>query len=202
MSDRKVKSRFVPAYYIEQLFRFKSSEEFFKYRLFPNLKEWCESYACYEAIKRIVSWDKKIDLRDSNIRVIVVGDGQVPRTGALLAFLTNWSVISVDPIMKNRDYSAIQRLQVISAGIEHLKFGCNIGSIHTTIIIHPHSHAKTADSWEAANCDRKYLINMPCCVKSNLDLPYISYTDKYIPSPKNRIEIYSNCSEITLIPSP
>jgi len=64
--------------------------------LFPNVKEISESMACLNAV------DRHLALRFSDVDTLclVVGDGVVPRTAALLAMRTKWQrVISVDPML-------------------------------------------------------------------------------------------------------
>lgn len=200
MRNRNSKNRSVITYYPNQLFRLNSAEELMRYKLFPNVKEWCESYGCFEAVKKIMEWDNRIIREENSTLVVVVGDGHVPRTAALFNYMTKWETMSIDPLMRlEKDYSGIKRLSVYRAKIEEFNWTEEtFDGYETVIIIHPHSHAQVATSWDKIKHPRKYLINMPCCVQSNLKLPFFSYVDKFIPTPKNRVEIYSNCYEFIL----
>lgn len=64
--------------------------------LFPNAQEVTESMACLHA----VDLHLKLRFSEPDILCVVVGDGVVPRTGALFAMRTKWNqIISVDPAM-------------------------------------------------------------------------------------------------------
>ena len=65
--------------------------------LFPNTQEITESMACLEAVNEHLG--DLIATTNAKVCAIVIGDGRTPRTGALLAMRTKWTVISVDPAL-------------------------------------------------------------------------------------------------------
>ena len=172
--------------YIDRFLKLKSSIKFLELKLFPNTKEVTESMGAWFAIKRAVE-GTGIDQK-SNCIVYVVGDGHVPRTGALIACMTKWGVVSIDPVMRLREYG-IKRLGPIQERAENLSFDCE-GKI--AFVVHVHSHAKLSDSIEMLQSYKElYVINIPCCVPSDINIePIGKYTDECILSKKNEVEIY------------
>eukprot|EP00927_Polykrikos_kofoidii_P046264 TRINITY_DN40478_c0_g1_i2.p1 TRINITY_DN40478_c0_g1~~TRINITY_DN40478_c0_g1_i2.p1 ORF type:complete len:255 (-),score=31.18 TRINITY_DN40478_c0_g1_i2:11-775(-) len=82
--------------------------------LFPNVQEISESVACLQAIDRHL---KALRFSDSGTTCVVVGDGVVPRTAALIAMRTKWRrVISIDPCLP--DLGALDGAAISGAGIE------------------------------------------------------------------------------------
>lgn len=198
--DHKV----VPARYVNRFIALNSLEEFGRYGLFPNVKEVTESFSMYYAVThKIIPNDPRIDKKEKNVRIFVVGDGVTPRTAAVFAFMTKWECISIDPQMRDRDYSGIRRLRVHDCKIEdypnHPKYHplTDDWNSKTNIIIMPHSHADIQRTWDELVNDKTWLITMPCCVHHKMDMPCIEYRDKYVASPKNHIKIYCNYMEPT-----
>lgn len=175
------------ASYIYEIFRLKCSPDLIALGLFPNHKEWSESIAAYNAAVQFSGFSRS----DSNVTVVVVGDGHTPRTGAMFAFRSNWNVISIDPNMRLLEkWSDIKRLKVVRDKVtdrsETIK-------AEKAIIVGVHSHAKASDSWNLVESKKKIFVNMPCCYESDMSFQYSqSYRDDLIPSEKNKIEIYEN----------
>ena len=65
--------------------------------LFPDAKEITESMACLQAATEHLP--ETVRLADSDVVALVIGDGRTPRTAALLAMRSKWSVISIDPAL-------------------------------------------------------------------------------------------------------
>ncbi len=180
----------IPARYVNRFIGLNSLEEFGKYGLFPNVKEVTESFGMYHAVTQwIGGTDPDIFDDDTNVYVIVVGDGKTPRTAALFAFMTKWQCCSIDPALEG-DYEGIRRLDIVPERIEDAKIKPTDDGIN--IIVMPHAHVEPQVAWNKLANDRTWLVNMPCCVHGELSLPAIQYRDHYIASPKNYIRIYSN----------
>lgn len=192
--------KMIPARYVNRFIALNSLEEFGRYGLFPNVKEVTESFGMYYAVThKIMPNEPDIEQGKRNVRIYVVGDGVTPRTAAVFAFMTKWECISIDPQMRDRDYSGIRRLKVYRKKIEDYIPYTPLQEIHNLwpddkyhIIIMPHSHADIQPTWDILQNDRTWLITMPCCVHHKLDLPCIEYRDKFVGSPKNHIKIYCN----------
>jgi hypothetical protein len=137
------------------------------------------------------------------VRVIVVGDGTTPRTGALFAFRSNWQCYSVDPKMNHKWVSDhkdgydqnegnIRRLHVIPYTIEEYgRWFTKYRSLqHPLIVVAVHAHVAAQTIVESLPC-ADYLVCIPCCVPQHLgDKPCISYQDINIWSPLHEVKIW------------
>lgn len=169
-------------YYINRFIALNCAGELLNRKLFPNAKEITESFAAFKAIIEYIPYNRKTD----KVQVVCVGDGHTPRTGALISMLTSWNVISIDPVMRIKDYN-IKRLELIKAKIEdvQLEYDCPV------IIVCVHSHAKLTDCLKSIKANERYIITIPCCVPSDLTAdPIESYIDNDIDSEKRKVEIY------------
>lgn len=192
MKNKHFDNQWIPAKYLQRFHSWKSALDMWALNLFPNLKEVAESMSMFYAVEeKLMKWDSNIDRKAENINVIVVGDGTKPRTAAVFAFNMRWKCWSIDPDMKEIDYSeSIQRLTVIKDRVENVQpidFGNEI-----TIIIMPHSHAPIKECWNRFTSTRKWLIKLECCTKDKLDIPYFAYVDKFAITKANNIFIWSN----------
>jgi len=170
-------------YYLEYFIKLKTAPELLQEKMFPNTKEITESMGAFFAVKKHIPFA----LNDPSINCFVVGDGHVPRTGMLIARITAWNVTSIDPSMRIRDYNT-KRLLVMKDRIEN----CIFPEMDKAIIVSVHSHAEAQKTWSAIKAKKKYFVNIPCCVKSNMEKGnnYKEYIDAFICSPRNLIEIY------------
>lgn len=181
----------ISARYVNRFISLNSLEEFGRYGLFPNVKEVTESFGMYNAVTSYVcGTDANINVKNDDVRVFVVGDGVTPRTAGLFAFMTKWDCYSIDPQMRDKDYSEIKRLLVYRQKIEDSVYIPKHGKYH--IILLPHSHADIQVSYDKLKNDRTWIITMPCCVHHELNIPCIEYKDPHVASPKNLIKVYSN----------
>lgn len=186
-------SKKISAKYINRFISLNSLEEFGRYKLFPNVKEVTESFGMYHAVtKYVCCTDPDINTKNRNVRVFVVGDGVTPRTAGLFAFMTKWECFSIDPELRDNDYSGIKRLSLFKEKIEDLEIETHHWNDKYHIILMPHSHAPIEPSWEKLSNDRTWLITMPCCVHHELPIPGIEFKDPHVASPKNLIKVYSN----------
>jgi len=149
--------------YLDRFLKLKCASDLIELKLFPNVKEISESFAMLEAIKQHVpgAFD---NLGNSDFtKVYVVGDGSTPRTGALVAFTSAWSVVSIDPkLSPKQQYSRIKRLKLIKDKVGSAKFK----SPKPYIILMPHAHVnfrQIRESFPLSEGNCKAIISMPCC---------------------------------------
>jgi hypothetical protein len=168
--------------------------------LFPNSKEIDESYAMLNCIYNVLGLRSQFE----SVLCIVVGDGARPRTACTISFNTQWTAVSIDPLLQNlkteliEKLSKVKRLKYYPYKIEEINFDTilnNVSDYEYIIIIHPHSHADLNYSIgkikRSLKPDHKVLaISMSCCVPDNYARMCLSFIDKNIHSPKNRINIY------------
>lgn len=181
--------------YLNEFTKLKCSPDLLSHKLFPNAKEITESFGAYNALRMNQA---DFPLNDKKINCIVVGDGHKPRTGALIAFRTAWTVTSIDPLIYNKtmqcgeinSVEGIDRLTVMKLRIEDvpnqlMEFSGKV------IIVCVHSHAKLSECCKKFPDREKYIVNIPCCYPSDLNIkPDIEYTDWGIHSEKRQVEIY------------
>lgn len=171
--------------YIEHFLATNCAAELLNLKLFPNMKEITESWGCFEATHKLESpfnWD------NPEVTCVVVGDGHRPRTGAMFAFRTKWSVISIDPEFHPKTYN-VDRLSLIKRHVQNCSL--DLGG-RPTILVLPHSHA----NWENITEGIKdwgdlAIISLPCCVKFNIPFtPMHQYDDMAILSPMRQVSIF------------
>ena len=83
---------------IDTFLRWECGRTLLGMNLFPNMQEISESMACLAAVTEQLA-DGQPLLADSDVVAIVIGDGRTPRTAALLAMRTRWTVVSIDPAL-------------------------------------------------------------------------------------------------------
>ena len=183
--------------YLDWLLRINSGEDILRHQLFPNAKEVTESVAAYFAVRKNLSDIYKFD--DPSVLVVVVGDGTKPRTGAIFAYMTKWTVVSVDPIMQTEHgwNAKIDRLHAYKARIEDTgviwgREDCK--QFKKLIIVSVHGHAKLTDCLEVTlkiDAEEATIISIPCCIEDDLAQdPDKSYIDWSIWSEHRLVNIY------------
>ena len=121
------------------------------------MKELSESLAVFD-VALDIAHARRWDRSDPAIRVVVVGDGHSPRTGALVAMSTGWQVTSVDPVLGHHgDHPVIERLRCLRGNIEAFP------DLQADIVLAPHSHAPVDATRHVAR-GGGHVITMPCCV--------------------------------------
>ena len=172
--------------YINEAFALSCLPDIQERKLFPNAKEWTESMATYNAVRKCL---KRFALNDSRVSLVSVGDGHTPRTAALFAFRTAWQCYSIDPNVAVRDYK-IQRLSVYRKRIENIPPWNFLGPL---VIVAVHSHASLQEAVNRLRSETdRAVVAMPCCYKQEIDerKPDVSYKDAGIWSPHNLIKIW------------
>ena len=164
-------------------------------------KEMSESVGCLMAAMNIDA-----PLKDA--RVIVVGDGVKPRTGAVFALFTKAIVHSIDPLMR----TALLGLRVEGGGLPNLdRLSCHTSkgqdmkincAGERVLVVLPHSHCPMQDAAEIPyNYSRLDIINLPCCVAVpdnflNIVSPPKVYKDPNILSGKNTMYVWEDWGRI------
>ena len=172
-----------------------------------SAKEITESMAVFHAIRNFLP---DIDPQDPSVTFICPGDGVLPRTSALVAFMTKWMCHSLDPELNQERYqklidqsreegNPIKRVWAQRKKAEETIIGCNKGRV---IIGLTHSHAKMEDCLKIPrNYSRIDCVSLVCCqrppeklldkdasVRHNLKY----YKDHNVWSPKNEVFIWQD----------
>lgn len=158
-------------------------------KVFKDAKEITESISVYNALTH----EMQVDPMDKRVVCVVPGDGKYTQTGILLAFLTKWTIISIDPeiAVDELDESPIKidRFTYIKDKIENVKMHVD-GQL---VFACTHSHAPLSVLLKnfTASKPRK-LVNLPCCKPHDFisARPYYKYEDPYVLSPKNIIYLW------------
>lgn len=182
--------------YTTELLRLKCGPDLLALRIFPDAKELAESFAVYSAVKKHLPGFK---MDDPGTVLLSVGDGHVPRTGAVFAHRTSWACHSIDPCMRRTDWcDDVKRLEAWRARAEDLvgMQGWPIGPDATTsvVIVGVHTHAR----WDAMLrlvspvMVRTALVVMPCCEPEALPPGGFdaAYDDDGVPSPDRTVYVY------------
>lgn len=164
-----------------------------------DAKEISESEAIAYAIQ------KKLEIHPSRPDVLVfcVGDGFRPRTGALLAFSTKWTMVSIDPGLFEEWLTPkvsfnVDRLHTIKKKVEHVEIEeieeiINYNNFREVVIACPHSHARLKDCKHLLNYGYGHVVTMPCCVPQELpERVFCDYYDWSCLSGERRILIWRN----------
>lgn len=174
--------------YLSEFFLLSCAPDMLAMRIFPNAKEITESFAAYNAAR----YKMQMDLKDSSISVVCVGDGSTPRTAATFAMRSAWTCYSVDPLSKGgiKRWEPIKRLTVVRDKIENFSLTCE-----RALIVAVHSHAPLEAAVRSVKAERVDVIAMPCCVSQNVPGridPLMEYDDRHVMSPCRKIKIWNN----------
>lgn len=183
---------------ISWAFHLLSFQDLITLQLFPNIKEMTESFAALKAVQNSLKKIWHLVPKDTNAQVVVVGDGNKPRTAATIAFNTPFICHSVDPAMK--DYilpDSIMRVIPYGDRIENVQIRGEKNQLG--IIVSVHSHAPLNFIGKSVIFDKYLIINIPCCVRldpmdsvelRSRSLGQYSYMEHGIWSPKNLVNIF------------
>lgn len=172
-----------------------------------SAKEVTESEAMREAAARYLD----LDPRDSDVMVIVPGDGGTPRTGALLAFTTRWEVVSVDPDLRrwcdanvasgsctawSCRPATIRRLTVVPHRVEDAAGRVLVEPPSKVAVLACHSHASLDASLDVvcASYPRSQIrvAAMGCCFEQTITgrVHDAEYIDDGVASPHRVVRIW------------
>lgn len=174
-------------------------EDFSRWRIFPNVKEIMESFACLRALESLsIPLEGKL--------IMVIGDGVKPRTALTCAYYGHFNrktckFLSIDPNLRTPwvrtsigepyydpssypDWLAqTKELELFRGRAEQwapdeddLRF-----IQRDIIMICPHSHApllEVVHNLEKHGAKELHIISLPCCVADNLGPPDKTWTDK------------------------
>lgn len=182
------------ARYINQFFGLRTAQELLPYFAGNErgaAKEVTEAFGILRAYEKRLNFGMK----NSDVNVIVVGDGVRPKCGAVFAYMTKCDVVSIDPMI-DLDFPPlknVQRLHVIKDGAENWSTDCEGKD---TVIILPHSHCNFDVALDVPfNYCRLAVIALPCCVKVPLfwrKKASLEYEDDEIWSPLNKIMVWKD----------
>ena len=171
--------------YINEMMGCSCFPDLLSMKIFPDGKEITESCGAYSFFR-----DRQHELfllSDSDVTCIVVGDGCTPRTGAMFAFRTKWHCHSIDPEMKWKNNSRVDRLTCYTKKVE------DFGELHfeKLALIHVHSHARLEESVARFTANKRVVLSIPCCVAQERERPPdIEYKDRGIWSPENLLKVW------------
>lgn len=170
--------------YLDLFIQSTCAPDLLMHRLFPNSKEITESYAMFEATTHL---PEGFEWNNSDVTVVVVGDGIRPRTAAMFAYRTKWNCVSIDPDMRPHCYD-IQRLSVMRKKVEDVSIEVD----HNLLIVLPHSHAPLESCLSNLRGKNRCVVAMPCCTPMTIArTPDHVYVDEQVWSPKNEIRIWN-----------
>ena len=189
-------------HHIERFWRRRCATDLWASGVFPNIKEVSEAESMRHAMVRRLDMDE----RSHSTLAIVVGDGRKPRLGALLAFTTGWTAVSIDPACDG-DWGAVRRLTTIRERVENV----TVEEIRTAapdplgrvVIAAPHSHARLDDAVTLARAafpqaKRLEAVAMPCCVSQTIAERAhcdVRYEDLGVWSGKSVIQLWHGLHE-------
>lgn len=168
--------------HINRFFRWRAAADILSYPLKWSTKEISESVGALVNMKQM-----GLDFKDPTKTCYVVGDGVYPRTGVLLAHLTKWNIISIDPgLNKHVDLSEVKHFTAIKSRVEDKYWE----SDHAIICL-VHSHATLPNCLKHITGRKsRCMISIPCCVPHD-DFPTDEeYKDLGILSDKNIVKIW------------
>ena len=98
---------------------------------------------------------------DADITVLSVADGKRPRTASIFAFLTEWEVHSIDPMIEKKEYfdENIRNLECHPKKIQE----CDFEIDGTAVILMVHAHVSVWETLKHIKADDYVLVAMPCC---------------------------------------
>ncbi|KAL4172613.1 hypothetical protein KRP22_007777 [Phytophthora ramorum] len=137
--------------------------------LFPDAKEVTESMALFNAVRRYIEPTSKGEAVDENGKhdgIVVVGDGNTPRTAALFAFrMRGWKCYSVDPAMekgtseRSKGWADVSNLVVVRNKIENVRI-----ALRKAIVVLVHAHVTLDQALSAVQAEQVCgVVTLPCC---------------------------------------
>jgi len=176
--------------YLSELLSLSCGPALLELKLYPDAKELTESFAAFRAVREHLGAAFAPD--DPTVTCICVGDGSMPRTGALFAYRTKWQVCAVDPQLKDegKNWRQIARLELKRAMIEDCNF-----KAEKVLMVLVHAHVGLAECLAIAEWrDVLGIVALPCCNFYNrLQLqqaPLVEYRDSGVVSPHRLIRVW------------
>jgi hypothetical protein len=167
-------------------------------------KEMTENIAAvYHLFSFLTKRTLPSNLSKDNERVLClcVGDGKNPQTGLLFSGLTNWKVLSVDPIMKKKwvEQKDVKNLKCVNGYIECIDFDkIKRNDLDMIVIVGVHCHANLDLFWKdlIVKFDLPMIcLSIPCCTGYSQTLkdvlPEVNLVETGILSVKNKVLIWA-----------
>lgn len=193
--------------YLGRFLKLRCAPDVLPYFQCPNpVKEITESMAVVELA---------LQLRDPrhDTFAVVIGDGVLPRTAALLAHRTYWHVYSIDPRMRQSTATALIRQQgtrrVYLRDYKWEEFNwCD--SQMESVFLFPHAHVDLKAFFKQVIPlkPNSTVIALPCCTNipdplcsltANRETGYMCYVDPYVWSPKNVVHAWPHAGRAKTI---
>jgi hypothetical protein len=185
----KIKNPFL---YVDRFLLKTKLHSLLQYKVFPNIKEISESMSAYYAVKTCLEQSGlgRTKFGDQNIKCYVVADGSMPRTGGIFVLHTNWSIYSIDPMMKNTMENKLDRLSCHTCTAEDFTIPESENDA-LSVVVAVHSHADFNAFWQRLPSP-KIGIAIPCCVEQFCDgLSCLhEYDDDHILSAAKHIKMW------------
>ncbi|CAI5727555.1 unnamed protein product [Hyaloperonospora brassicae] len=142
-----------------------------QYELFPDAKEITESMALFNTVRRYIEpgdCEKDVNAEPGSKHdgIVVVGDGNTPRTAALFAFrMRGWTCYSVDPAMeketseRSKRWTEITNLVVVRNKVENVRI-----ALRRAIVVLVHAHVTLDQALSAIQAEQICgVVTLPCC---------------------------------------
>ncbi|KAG6616580.1 Nucleic acid-binding, OB-fold [Phytophthora cinnamomi] len=137
--------------------------------LFPDAKEVTESMALFNAVRRYIepkSNGEELQNSEKHDGIVVVGDGNTPRTAAMFAFrMRGWKCYSVDPAMekgtseRSKGWADVANLVVVRNKIENVRI-----ALRRAIVVLVHAHVTLDQALSAVQAEQVCgVVTLPCC---------------------------------------
>ena len=184
--------------YMDEFMSLKCAPDLLAMKLFPNSKEVTETFASYRAITRNLF--KTVNVADTNVTLVSIGDGSTPRTAAMFAHRSRWTCVSVDPNLGNKGrWQGIDRLHMFPKKVEDLEDHKLRPLLREKVLlVGVHSHADLQQAFlkfDRHNTGSAVIgvVALPCCVPQLLwDIkPSVNYADWGIWSPERQVNVWT-----------
>ncbi|KAF4043364.1 hypothetical protein GN244_ATG04406 [Phytophthora infestans] len=137
--------------------------------LFPDAKEVTESMALFNAVRRYIepkSEEESLKINGKHDGIVVVGDGNTPRTAAMFAFrMRGWKCYSVDPAMekgtseRSKGWADVSNLVTVRNKIENIRI-----TLRRAIVVLVHAHVTLDQALSAVQAEQVCgVVTLPCC---------------------------------------
>ncbi|KAL3661991.1 hypothetical protein V7S43_012799 [Phytophthora oleae] len=137
--------------------------------LFPDAKEVTESMALFNAVRRYIEPKDEAKATNKDCKhdgIVVVGDGNTPRTAAMFAFrMRGWKCYSVDPAMekgtsaRSKGWADVANLVVVRNKIENVRI-----ALRRAIVVLVHAHVTLDQALSAVQAEQVCgVVTLPCC---------------------------------------
>jgi hypothetical protein len=165
---------------------------------YPSCKEISETIGVFEAARHRL----KLHYGRSDVLAVAVGDGVWPRTALYAAYLSQWSCVSVDPLLRlehpkvQKALKEAKRLQAFAEKVEDISLDAQGFSEVVFLFVHSHASLRASVAClKNAQHARIHAINMPCCFGDDLGLEASEiYDDSLVLSARREIQVYRDFS--------